>query len=85
MNAATPFPRRRCWPRVLAIVVIIMSIIVTIKAIRAGGGESTEDAPVASRRFAPAGFIATSAERDLEKQWEPILAEERRALARRGH
>jgi len=70
---------------VLAIVVIVMSVIVTVKAIRAGGGEETEDAPVASRRFAPAGFLATAAERDLEKQWEPILAEERRALARRSH
>jgi carbon starvation protein len=69
----------------LAIVVIVMATIVTIKAIRAGGGEDTEDAPVASRRYAPAGFLPSSAERDLEKQWEPILADERRELARRGH
>lgn len=69
----------------LAIVVIVVATIVTIKAIRAGGGENTEDAPVASRRYAPAGFLATSAERDLEKQWEPILADERREIARRGH
>jgi carbon starvation protein len=69
----------------LAIVVIVMATIVTIKAIRAGGGENTEDAPVASRRYAPAGFLPSSAERDLEKQWEPILADERRELARRGH
>ncbi len=69
----------------LAIVVIVVATIVTIKAIRAGGGENTEDAPVASRRYAPAGFLPTSAERDLEKQWEPILADERREIARRGH
>jgi carbon starvation protein len=69
----------------LAIVVIIAAVVVTLKAIRAGGGEETEDAPVASRRFAPAGLIPSRAERELEKQWEPVLAEERKELAHRGH
>ncbi len=69
----------------LAIIVIIASIVVTITAIRRGGGENTEDAPVASRRYAPAGLIPTASERELEKEWEPILAEERHELARRGH
>ncbi|MFB7249094.1 carbon starvation CstA family protein [Microbacterium sp. NPDC056234] len=64
---------------VLTIVVMVVAISVTIKAIRNGGGENTEDAPVASRRYAPAGFIPTAAERELEKKWEPILAEERAA------
>ncbi|MFS0866149.1 carbon starvation CstA family protein [Microbacterium sp. 179-B 1A2 NHS] len=64
---------------VLAIVVIIAAVIVSIGAIRRGGGENSEDAPVASRRFAPAGFIGTPAERALEKEWEPILADERAA------
>jgi carbon starvation protein len=64
---------------VLTIVVMVVAIIVTVKAIVNGGGENTEDAPVASRRYAPAGFIPTAAERDLEKRWEPILAEERKA------
>jgi carbon starvation protein len=69
----------------LAIVVIIAAVVVTVTAIRAGGGENTEDAPVASRRYAPAGAIPTRAERELEKEWEPILAEERASLAHRGH
>ena len=64
---------------VLTIVVMVVAIIVTVKAIVNGGGENTEDTPVASRRYAPAGFIPTAAERDLEKRWEPILAEERKA------
>ncbi|GAA3917536.1 carbon starvation CstA family protein [Microbacterium invictum] len=69
----------------LAIVVIIAAVVVTIRAILAGGGENTEEAPVASRRYAPAGFIPTPSERELEKQWEPILEQERREIARRGH
>jgi len=64
---------------VLAIIVIIAAVIVTIAAIRRGGGENHEDEPVASRRFAPAGFIGTASERELEKAWEPILADERAA------
>jgi len=69
----------------LAIVVIVTAVVVTIRAIRAGGGEETEDEAVPSRRFAPAGFLPTAAERALEKEWEPILADERRETARRGH
>lgn len=64
---------------VLAIIVIVMAVIATVKAIRNGGGENTEDPPVPSRRFAPAGFLPDTEERELEKRWEPILAEERAA------
>lgn len=71
---------------VLAIVVMIMAVIVAIKALRAGGGENTEDAAAVSRRYAPAGFLPTADERELEKQWEPIVNEELRANAhRKGH
>ncbi|GGD90691.1 carbon starvation CstA family protein [Microbacterium murale] len=71
---------------VLAIVVMIMAVIVAIKALRNGGGENTEDAAVVSRRYAPAGFLPTADERELEKQWEPIVNEELRANAhRKGH
>ena len=63
----------------LAIIVMVAAVIVTIKAIRNGGGENTEETPVASRRFAPAGFLPSPAERELEKEWEPILSDERKA------
>ncbi|HJF13807.1 MAG TPA: hypothetical protein K8V32_03245 [Enteractinococcus helveticum] len=46
----------------LALIVLIMSVIVTIKAFRNGGGPDMEDAPVVSRRQVPAGFITTSSE-----------------------
>ncbi|MCR2813137.1 MULTISPECIES: carbon starvation CstA family protein [Microbacterium] len=59
----------------LAIIVIATSAIVTIRAIRAGGGADHEDPAVPSRRFAPAGFIATKAEREIEKQWEQLPAD----------
>jgi carbon starvation protein len=59
----------------LAIVVIVMAVVVTVKALRNGGGADLEDAPVASRRFAPAGFLATKAEREIEEEWEALPAD----------
>ena len=66
----------------LAITVVITSLIATVRAIRSGGGESHEDAPVASRRYAPQGFFATKAERELERRWEQLPADQRHASAR---
>ncbi|MGN7970448.1 carbon starvation CstA family protein [Microbacterium sp. 22296] len=59
----------------LAIIVILMAVIVTVRAIRNGGGENLEDAPAPSRRFAPAGFLATKEERAIEKEWEALPAD----------
>ncbi|WP_052460912.1 carbon starvation CstA family protein [Microbacterium gorillae] len=56
----------------LTIVVVIVSILSTLKSIRDGGGEDHEDPAVPSRRFAPDGFIATRAEREIEKEWESV-------------
>lgn len=59
----------------LAIIVIAIAVGVTIRAVRNGGGENKEDAPVASRRFAPSGFLATKPEREIEKEWEALPAD----------
>ncbi|WP_308797257.1 carbon starvation CstA family protein [Agromyces silvae] len=59
----------------LAIVVIAISVGVTIRAIRRGGGTDAEDPAVPSRRFAPAGFVATRAERAIEAEWSEHDAE----------
>jgi len=61
----------------LAIVVIIASAVATVQAVRRGGGEEHEDPPVPSRRFAPAGFVATKAEREIEREWEELPADRR--------
>ena len=68
---------------VLSIIVILTAILATIRAYRHGGGEETEDAPVASRIFAPAGLIASPAEKELETQWAAL--EPGRRPARTGH
>lgn len=61
----------------LAIVVLVTSLVTTARALRNGGGENHEDAPVASRRFAPAGLIATAAEKALEREWAELPADRR--------
>jgi carbon starvation protein len=67
----------------LAIIVIAISVGVTVKAFLRGGGVDTEDPAVPSRRFAPAGFFATKAERAIEAEWAE--REPDRATTRAGH
>ncbi|NII69660.1 carbon starvation CstA family protein [Microbacterium ulmi] len=59
----------------LAIVVIVVALVVAVKAIRSGVSTDDEDAAVSSRRFAPASFISSSAEREIEKQWDDYRAD----------
>ncbi|MBT2518143.1 carbon starvation protein A [Streptomyces sp. ISL-90] len=59
----------------LAIIVLISSIVATVTALRNGGDDNHEDAPVASRRFAPSGLIATTAEKTIEREWAGLPAD----------
>ncbi|MBT2499320.1 carbon starvation protein A [Agromyces sp. ISL-38] len=59
----------------LAIIVLISSIVASVTALRNGGGDNHEDAPVASRRFAPSGLIATTAEKTIEREWAALPAD----------
>jgi len=60
---------------VLAIVVIVIAVIRTLQALRAASRVDTEDPYVASRVFAPAGFVATPPEKELEREWEAFYEE----------
>jgi carbon starvation protein len=54
---------------VLTLIVIVTAVIATIRSVRAGGGPSAEDPPVPSRIYAPAGLVASPAEKELEAEW----------------
>jgi carbon starvation protein len=56
----------------LAIIVIVAAILATIRAARRGSSETSEDAAVPSALFAPAGLVATPAERELQAQWDAL-------------
>uniref|UniRef100_UPI003F97647C carbon starvation CstA family protein n=1 Tax=Mycobacterium sp. TaxID=1785 RepID=UPI003F97647C len=58
----------------VVVIVLIVGVIVALRAIRGGGRPLTEDQPVPSRLFAPSGLIPTAAERELQRQWEPLTS-----------
>ena len=67
---------------VLSVIVITISIIKVIQAVRPGPVIDQEDPEVPSHRFAPAGLIASSEERAVEKQWNALPVS---AQPTRGH
>jgi len=56
----------------VVVIVFVAGIIVAINAIRGGSRPLTEDDPVPSKRFAPAGMIPTAAERDVQRLWDEL-------------
>ncbi|GEK79585.1 carbon starvation CstA family protein [Agrococcus baldri] len=57
---------------VLTLVVIGFSIAHVIKALRSTEVVDHEDARVESRMFAPAGFLPTAEERELQQRWDAV-------------
>lgn len=58
----------------LAIIVILTAIQATWRAYRSGSSATSEDPAVPSRVFAPAGFLPSKAEKDLQAQWDALPA-----------
>ena len=57
----------------LVLIVVAAGVVVCVRAVRAGGLPTTETPDVPSKIFAPAGFVPTPAERDLQKQWDELI------------
>jgi len=57
----------------LVILVVLVGIWVSIKALRAGSLPTTEEPDQPSHMFAPARMFATKAEKELAKEWEEHL------------
>ncbi|WP_324014420.1 carbon starvation CstA family protein [Microbacterium sp. JZ37] len=67
---------------VLTLIVLVAAIVRVVQALRSTETIDNEDAPVPSRRFAPAGLIPTAAERAAQREWDALPAERRPS---RGH
>lgn len=67
---------------VLSVIVITISLVKVIQALRPGPVVDHEDPEVPSRRFAPAGLFASREERAVEKEWDSMPAS---AQPTRGH
>ncbi len=55
---------------VLVLVVLLVALYVSFKALRAGGLPTSEEEPVPSRIFAPRSFVATPAEKEVLQEWK---------------
>lgn len=56
----------------VVVIVFVTAIIVVCKTIGGSGIPLSEDGPVPSTRFAPAGIVATSGERAVQRQWDAL-------------
>jgi carbon starvation protein len=57
---------------VLTLIVLVASIIATIRAARGHHGKNTEDPRIESQIFAPAGLVPTPLERELQAEWDRV-------------
>ncbi|ORB32396.1 carbon starvation CstA family protein [Mycolicibacterium parafortuitum] len=55
---------------VLVIIVFAAGVVVAVRVLRGQGSPLSEDDPVPSRMFAPSGMLMTSAEKEVQKQWD---------------
>lgn len=59
----------------LVLIVALTGAVVCYRAWRSGSAETTESPEEPSKIFAPSGFIATAAEREVQRQWDELVAE----------
>jgi carbon starvation protein len=67
------------------IIVFIAGVIVALRAIRGGGPPLSDDAPVPSKIFGPSGLISTSAEKEVQKQWDALPAQHAKSVGTLAH
>ncbi|NYE96252.1 carbon starvation protein [Psychromicrobium silvestre] len=63
---------------VLSIIVILVALWMTARAFRDRTVTSNEDPAVRSKIFAPAGLIASAAEKEIQAEWDALPEAERR-------
>ncbi|MEV6340654.1 carbon starvation CstA family protein [Nocardia vinacea] len=59
---------------VLVLTVVVVGAVVAFRAWRCGATTTTETPEEPSKIFAPSGFIATPAEKAVQKQWDELIA-----------
>lgn len=58
---------------ILVLIVTVVGVIVCYRAWRAGTAETTESPEEPSRIFAPSGFFPTSAEKEVQREWDELI------------
>ena len=70
---------------VAVIIVFLAGVAMALRSIRGGGLPLTDDAPVPSKIFGPAGLISTSAEKEVQKQWDALAAPHAKSVGTSAH
>ncbi|WP_460717400.1 carbon starvation CstA family protein [Nocardia heshunensis] len=60
---------------VLVLIVAVVGVWAAARALRAGGGDTSESPEEPSKIFGPSGFIATKAEKEVQQEWDTLVAE----------
>lgn len=58
----------------LVLIVAVVGAVVAYRAWRSGQTTTTETPEEPSKIFAPSGFLATAAEKEVQKQWDELIA-----------
>ncbi|MEV6326096.1 carbon starvation CstA family protein, partial [Nocardia sp. NPDC051787] len=58
----------------LVLIVAVVGAVVALRAWRSGQTTTSETPEEPSKLFAPSGFIATAAEKEIQKQWDELIA-----------
>ncbi|MBF6131720.1 carbon starvation protein A [Nocardia otitidiscaviarum] len=59
---------------VLVLIVAVVGVLVCVRAIRRGGSETTESPEEPSKIFGPSSFLATKAEKEVQREWDELIA-----------
>ncbi|MFD8249788.1 carbon starvation CstA family protein [Nocardia sp. NPDC059691] len=59
---------------VLVLIVAVVGALVAFRAWRSGESTTTETPEQPSKIFAPSGFLATAAEKEVQKEWDELIA-----------
>ena len=70
---------------VLVVIVFAAGVVVALKAIRGTGSPLSEDDAVPSHIFAPSGMIPTTAEKEVQKQWDELPKSATRSVGTGAH
>ncbi len=67
------------------VIVFAVGVIVALRAIRGGGPPLSDDTPVPSKIFGPSGLISTSAEKEVQKEWDALSAQHAKSVGTSAH
>ncbi|MBF6174423.1 carbon starvation CstA family protein [Nocardia blacklockiae] len=54
---------------VLVLIVAVVGLLVCVRALRKGGGPTTESPETPSNIFGPSGFLTSKAEKEIQREW----------------